>query len=197
MAKIGFYGGCFNPPTKAHIELAQRAMREFELDKIVFVPIGDLYEKEKLEKGFHRCKMLEIACQNQKGLEISDIEFKSNRLFKAIDIFELLKEQNKEDEIYFLMGADNFERLPSWKDSDKLINDFNYIVFDRGESKVKSIICSNDFFKNHKAKIYIIENDEFSDCSSTNIREKIKKGETSKDLNDEVYTYIKNNNLYL
>ena len=88
MAKIGFYGGCFNPPTKAHIELAKKAISECELDKVVFVPIGDLYEKEKLEKGIHRYNMLIIACKGKNKLEVSDIEIKSDKLYKAIDIFQ-------------------------------------------------------------------------------------------------------------
>lgn len=197
MARIGFYGGCFNPPTKAHIELAIKAIRECNLDKVVFVPIGDLYEKAKLEKGTHRYNMLRIACKDKKELEVSDIEIKSNRLYKAIDIFEVLKEQNKEDEIYFLMGADNLERLPSWKNSDKLINEFNYIVFDRDLCKAKIIIEDNDFFKNHKEKFRIVNNNEFHNCSSTRIREELKNGEKPEDLDNEIYLYIRENNIYL
>ena len=94
------------------------------------------------------------------------------------------------------MGADNFERLPSWKDSEKLIKEFNYIVFNRGMIKVKDIIQDNNFFEKYKEHINEIENTEFNNCSSTQIREKIKIGIQPNDLEENVYLYIINNNLY-
>ena len=39
--KIGFFGGCFNPPTNAHIALAKEAIIQSKLDKVIFVPMGD------------------------------------------------------------------------------------------------------------------------------------------------------------
>ena len=127
MAKIGFYGGCFNPPTKAHIGLAQMAIKEYKLDKVVFVPVGDFYEKDNLEKLLHRYNMLKIVCKDSEVLQVSDIESKSNISYKAIDIFEKIKENHKEDEIYFLMGADNLENLPQWKNNQKLVENYRYI----------------------------------------------------------------------
>jgi len=46
--KIGFFGGSFNPPTNAHIALAQKAIKECMLDKVVFVPMNDYYRKKEL-----------------------------------------------------------------------------------------------------------------------------------------------------
>lgn len=196
MARIGFYGGCFNPPTKAHIILAKKAIEECELEKVIFVPVGDLYQKEKLEKGTHRCAMLKIACKDENRLEVSDIEVKDNKLYKAIDIFTLLKKLYKEDEIFFLMGADNLERLPLWTDCDILIRDFKYIVFDRGEDSVERILGNNNFFKGYEKKFTIIKNKQYTNCSSTNIREQIKNNITPDGINEEVYEYIRKNNLY-
>ncbi len=66
--RIGFFGGSFNPPTNAHINLAKRALEECELDKVIFVPIGDFYEKAGLVSGKHRYNMLKIACERYKEL---------------------------------------------------------------------------------------------------------------------------------
>ena len=64
--KIGFFGGCFNPPTNAHINLAKRALKECNLDKVIFVPIGNFYKKNELISGEHRYNMLKIACRRTK-----------------------------------------------------------------------------------------------------------------------------------
>ena len=46
MKKIGFFGGCFNPPTNMHIKIANNLIKEGKLDKVVFVPMNDFYKKE-------------------------------------------------------------------------------------------------------------------------------------------------------
>jgi len=61
--KIGFFGGSFNPPTKAHIELAQKVIEKYVLDKVIFVPMGDFYVKEGLASSKDRLNMLKLACK--------------------------------------------------------------------------------------------------------------------------------------
>lgn len=46
--KIGFFGGCFNPPSNVHIDLAKKVIKENNLDEVIFVPVGDFYEKKGL-----------------------------------------------------------------------------------------------------------------------------------------------------
>lgn len=196
MTRIGFYGGSFNPPTKAHIGLAKKAIKECKLDKVIFVPVGDLYKKEGMAKGIDRYNMLKLACEEESNLQVSDIEIKSNKEYKAIDIFKIIQKEYKESENFFLMGADNFKKILSWKDSNKLVRDFNYIILDRGLEEAKSIIENYDFLKKNERRFRIIENQEFKECSSTHIRKQLKHGEEPKDLNDKVYNYIKKNNIY-
>lgn len=65
--KIGFFGGCFNPPTNAHVNLAKEVLYKCKLDKVVFVPVGDFYSKKELAPERHRYNMLKIACKRVKG----------------------------------------------------------------------------------------------------------------------------------
>ena len=196
MSKIGFYGGSFNPPTKAHIELAKKVIKECSLDKVIFVPVGDLYEKEGMAKAIHRYNMLEIASNREVNLQVSDIEIRETKNYKTIEIFEILKNEYRKEEIYFIMGADNLQKLPFWHESNKLVSDYNYIILDRGLIKTKDIIENNELLKKNKKRFTIISNIEFYDCSSTTIREQIKKGENPENLDDGVYNYIRENNIY-
>ena len=43
MKKLGFFGGSFNPPTYAHINVAKMSIEKFNLDAVYFVPVGNLY----------------------------------------------------------------------------------------------------------------------------------------------------------
>lgn len=187
--KIGFFGGSFNPPTKAHINLAKKAIKEAKLDKLIFIPMGDFYEKKGLEKACHRLKMLQIACSNSETtkLEVSDLEIKINKKLYAIDAFRLIEESYPNDERYFIMGADNFASLANWKNSYDLIHKYNYIVFEREDIDLKKHI--NSEFEN---SVIIIKNDTHKATSSSRARETLDEDMLPK----EVLEYIKENFLY-
>ena len=169
MKKIGLFGGCFNPPTDVHINLAKKALKENKLDKVIFVPVGDCYPKENLEKAIHRYNMLKIATKDCDNIEVDDIELRISTNICAVDIFKLLSEKYKEDDIYFIMGSDNYEKMPNWKE-------YNYI-----KEKYKYIILERDC----------------NIINSTEIRKKMLKNEdVSEYLSQDLIRYIKNNNLY-
>ena len=49
MKKIVIYGGAFNPPLNSHFSLAEQVMSEYDdIEKIIFVPVNNKYQKEGL-----------------------------------------------------------------------------------------------------------------------------------------------------
>ena len=183
--KIGFFGGSFNPPTIAHIELAKKAIKGKELDKVIFVPIGDFYQKDNLESLDNRIKMLKLACNNESLLEVSALEkdFKETKF--AIDVFKILEEKHAGDDFYFLMGADNYNKLPEWKNYNEL-KKYKYIVFERNEK-----------IENKNENVYFVKNTETEDVSSTSIRDRIQEGKKISDfLHEDVEKFIIENKLY-
>lgn len=196
MKKIGFYGGCFNPPTKAHIEMAKKAIKECDLDEVVFVPVGDSYKKQELAQGIDRYNMLKIACEGNDKLKVSDIEIRSSHKYNAIDIFEIISNKYKDDNRFFLMGVDNLSKMSEWKESKKLIENYNYIIFERNNVNADLIIKSNEMLENNKENFEIIKNNDYKEISSTNIRESIKIGKKPEDINEKVYKYIIDNKIY-
>lgn len=170
MEKIGFFGGCFNPPTNIHIELANNLVKTKKLDKVIFVPVNDSYIKSGLISAEHRLNMIKLAIKDNNKLEVDDIETKENKKLFAVDAFELINQKySKNYEVYFIMGSDNFEKMSKWKDYNK-IKYQKYIVIKRDENVI----------------------------SSTKIREMIAKNdsEAQKYLSREVYKYIEQNKLY-
>lgn len=170
MEKIGFFGGCFNPPTNIHIELANNLITTKKLDKVFFIPVNDTYIKNGLISAEHRLNMLKLAIKDYKNLEVDDMEIQDNRKLFAVDAFELIKQKySKTCEPFFIMGSDNFEKMINWKDYSK-IKDQQYIVIKREKNEI----------------------------SSTQIRKMIanNNNEVQKYLSKEVYEYIKKNELY-
>ena len=187
--KLGFFGGCFNPPSNIHTNLAQDVLKHFCLDKVFFVPVGDYYSKASLVNATHRFNMLKLAIENANNIEIEDIVLNSKEKLFAIDTFKLIKQKYKEDDLFFIMGSDNFRNISSWNSYKELINDYNIIVIERERKKTRNEFKSNIFE-------YIPE--ELSTVDSTKIRNMIKTNEpTDKYLNKEVIKYIIKNKLYI
>jgi nicotinate-nucleotide adenylyltransferase len=171
MKKIGFFGGCFNPPTNMHIKIAKDLIEQGKLDKVVFVPVNNYYKKENLAEAKHRYNMLCLATKNYPNLEVDDILIKEDRKLFAVNAFEVISNSNFEKKnIFLVMGSDNYNKMPTWKDYNKIKNKYNYIVIERDKDEI----------------------------SSTQIRDMIKNNDkhVMEYLSEDVYKYILENNLY-
>lgn len=150
------------------------------------VPVGNHYTKPGLIDEKHRYNMLKIAIQDEKELEVSDLELNSDKTLMPIEIFSVIEKLYKQDEIYFLLGADNLYKI-----KEELQNRYNYIVIKR-----KDFAIGQNFM--NRKNIKIIENEFYAEVSSTQIREQIKKEKTLpiKGVPKGVEEYIKENGLY-
>lgn len=184
MQRLGFFGGCFNPPTIAHYKLALEALKVANLDKIYFVPMGDHYKKEGLALAENRYEMLEAMLKEDPRLEISRIQMDENKELHAVDTFRLINEKFKSSENYFIMGSDNFEKIHNWKGAEELLTSYKYIILSRG---------------NFENKNYIIVNstDDLKEISSSLVRKNIAKDKSIKNLvTEDVESYIIEKGLY-
>ena len=171
MIKLGFFGGSFNPVTNAHLDLIKDVIKKENLSKVYFVPMGNFYHKKDLIPSKHRIEMLKLALKNEDKIEILDISNNTKEMC-AIDSFQIIDEKFKDYERFFIMGSDNYKKISNWKESEKLIHDYKYIILDRRSGDTK-------------------------DISASLVREKLKNGETANELiPKQIIEYIKQNNLY-
>lgn len=187
--KIGFFGGCFNPPINTHVNLANNLIEANIVDKVIFVPVGDYYQKQNLVTSIHRYNMLKLACSNYKNLEVENIASTHKEKLFAKDTFKLLYEKyHNNTDIYLIMGSDNFEKMPKWKNYDDIIKKYKFIVLERLKHETTSNLENVLYFKNKQTE----------DISSTAIRNKLKsKEDVSNWINKDVLKYIHENKLYI
>ena len=184
MQRLGFFGGCFNPPTIAHYKLALKAVEVADLDKLYFVPMGDYYYKEELVASEDRFQMLKIMVQNETKLDVSRIQMDQKKELQAIDTFRLIQQKYYNSQKFFIMGSDNFEKIVFWKCAKELLNSYQYIVLNRGNFESNKVLTI-DFDNNLK------------NISSSLVREKIQNGDSIKDLvTKDVEKYILEKGLY-
>lgn len=187
MNKIGFFGGCFNPPTIAHFEIVKSVLNTFTLDKIIIVPMGDKYPKKDLISFKHRFKMLNKMFEKERKVEISNMQNNQEKMSYATDSFQIIDELYKDDDRFFIMGLDNFIKINSWKDGENLLLNRKFIVLGRNNYHLQKTINNKN--------IYFI--DLNNNTSSTLVRKKIKLKESfEKFIVPEVANYINHMELY-
>ena len=192
--KIGIFGGCFNPPHMMHEKVALELIDKKLLDKVIYVPTGDKYNKLGLVTEKDRYNMLKIICSKNEYLEVSDHEFNVERVYtyQTMDYFKKLYPKS---ELYFICGAENLDEFDTWREYKYIMSNYKILVNNRNNINIDNLLEKYDEFRNN----IIITDVDFIDISSTMIRNMIKNsdGDIVKYLDLDVLDYIKENNLYI
>ena len=147
--RYGFFGGSFNPVTKAHINLANIVLNKYNLDKVILVPMGDHYQKQNLINEKYRYEMLKIATKEQNKLEVSNIELNLPYSLSMVQAFQKIKESYPKVIPYFIIGADNIEKLIKLPNLEVLAKTYNYIILERYKTCKKEKITLNPILNNY------------------------------------------------
>ena len=197
--KIGVIGGTFDPIHNGHLIAAEYARTSLNLDKLIFIPSGihPFKDNKSISHPSKRLDMISLAIDSNKYFEMSSIEIDRKGTTYTIDTIMELREEYKEDEIYFIIGSDILFEIDKWKSFEELIHLCKFILLyrpgkeeDRIDKKIKELYLSYSI-QLEKVKSPIIE------ISSTEIRARVKKEQSIKYLVPEfVEEYILEHNLY-
>lgn len=183
--KIGIFGGTFNPPHKMHLKIALSLIEKNYVDKIIFVPTGNKYDRKDLNNENDRLNMVNLMINDYKNLESSDFELGKIMVF-TYQTLNHFKKLYKNDEIYFICGSDNINDFKTWKNYEYILNNFKVLVIPRNNEKI-----------NIKSSNIILTDVKADNLSSTYIRNNIKNIKNTDDLIDKkVLDYIKERNFY-
>ena len=199
MSKIGFFGGTFNPIHNAHLRIAQEAKDRFGLDRILLVPSGYSWMKDPKEIASRedRLRMAELAAEECEGFEVSTIETDQEGPTYSYETLQKLKALYPEDEICFIIGADQLMILEQWKKPEEIFRLATILVADRGgfdrqEMEEKAAELTERY--GAKIRIYHME---ASELSSTELRRRIRDGEDiSGCVPEKVAEYVEKKELY-
>jgi len=185
--RLGFFGGSFNPPHEGHKRIIEYCSKEF--DKFLIIPNYDSpqIDKEVLVSYEHRYNMLKLLLDEGKKY-IDDYEAKSNQVNYTYLTIQYLKKKYKRYDIYMILGKDQLDNLPNWRNLNFILDNAKLICFDR-----KTTLNKNK-------QPYDVDYIDFKcSISSTDIRRKIKMGKSPgcDIINEQVLNYIKENNLYI
>jgi len=170
------FGGSFDPPHIGHLETIQQTIISLNIDKLLVVPAFLNPFKSGYKAPSHlRLKWLKEMTKNIPKVEVSSFEIDLNRVVPSIETVQHFQD---EDETYFIIGADNLEKLSLWKNFEEL----NKIV--------TWVVASRDNIEIPKKFITLKVN---QDISATELRQGINDAYLDASIAQEIIHFYQNN----
>jgi nicotinate-nucleotide adenylyltransferase len=198
--KIGVFGGSFDPVHMGHLTIAQDAVEQLELDRLIFVPAAvPPHKQEKtLADDRHRLAMLQLATESNLSFEVSDIELRRGGVSYTFDTLTQLQAEHPGAELFFIVGLDSLTILHAWKNVEQLLEKWILVPFARGgedpERIAEQIQLSKDWKKRLLQRMIRIHEIEIS---ASEIRMRLAEGLSIRYLvPPEVEMYIAEHHLY-
>lgn len=131
--RLGIFGGSFNPVHTGHLLLAQTALEQFGLDRVLFVPCAVQPQKNPrlLAPAEQREAMLAAAIMDNPRFDLLDIELRRGGVSYTVDSLRELRPLYPQADFLFMIGADTLTELHGWKDIGTILELCSFIVFAR------------------------------------------------------------------
>jgi nicotinate-nucleotide adenylyltransferase len=190
--RVGVLGGTFDPVHLGHLAAASEVLHSFELDRVLFMPAGDPWQKTAHVPAEDRFLMTELAISGSSSFAASRLELDRKGPTYTADSFEMLRGFYGDHVQFFLiLGADALLNLPTWKKLDRLRELVEIVAVSRPGFDLGDYHESPDLPTVHRKEI------PGMDISAHGIRERVQKGEPIDFLvPGEVARYIRANGLY-
>ena len=213
--RIAFYGGTFDPVHCGHITVAKRLLSLFRLQEFVFLPAFHAPHKSDIKptSAYHRFAMLALATSGEPQISISTLELDRAEKRYTVDTLPEIIQRQPDADIFFVMGADSWVDILTWREWEKVLLMTNHIVVTRPGFEISTDHVSDAVrgrivdLRNGRVtadidapghRIYITDAVKV-DVSATAIRDDVREDErldNQDDVPEEVAKYIEKYELY-
>ena len=195
--RVGILGGAFNPPHVGHLVCAQEALVQLELEKVVFMPVGQAPHREiEHDPGAEaRLEMVELAAGDDGRFETSRAELDRPGPSYTADTLRDLCSKAPDDELFLILGGDQAAALPRWHEPETVLSLATVAVVERSNWSRNAIGITIGRLPGAERIRYL--DMPVMQISSSSIRRRVREGLPIRYLvPDKVATYIETNGLY-
>lgn len=192
-------GGSFDPVHRAHVELAETALRHLRLDEVRWIPVGQPWQKTRqLAPAEHRLAMVRAATAHEPRFVVDAIELERGGPSYTRDTVEALRVRATEPTEWFLIiGQDQYANFPTWQGWNELLQGLTLAVACRGHDRPAAPPALQTH-PDHRMALLPMPS---LNVSSTDIRARLVRGEDPMSLAPElvpqpVARYIATHQLY-
>lgn len=191
--RLGVMGGTFDPIHVGHLVAASEALYAFELDRVVFVPTGQPWQKSSYSDAEDRFMMTSLGAATHRCFAVSRIELDRKGPTYTTDTMRTLKEFHGPDtELFFILGADAALRFGTWRHVEGLADHTELIAVTRPGFALGQIETDETW-----PLIHLMEMPDI-DVSATDIRARVRAGRPIDYLvPSSVVSYIHDRGLYV
>ena len=194
--RVGLFGGAFDPPHRAHVDLAEAAIAQLGLDILHVVPTGHAWHKQRtLTAAHHRLEMCRLAFSHVPFALVDDRETRRSGPTFTIDTLEELHVQYQDAQLFLIMGEDQARALKTWHRAEELSRAATICVASRSDSNA----VTGSYASENALQDVVIQPVQMppSPLSATEIRDKTARGQSVAPLVFEsVARYIDQHHLY-
>ena len=135
-AKIGLFGGSFNPPHAGHVLVAELALERLGLDQLwwMVTPGNPLKDASELAPLSSRIALSEDLISD-KRIHVTAFEASYQVRYTA-DTLALVRQHNPDKHLVWVMGADNLMNFHHWQEWDEIARTYPIAVINRPGSNM-------------------------------------------------------------
>ncbi len=133
MIKLGLFGGSFDPVHLGHLLVAQTAREELGLTRLFVIPAAQspFKPESRPAPAAQRLRLLRLALAGWDWCEIDEQEVKRGGTSFTIDTVRDYTRRYPEARLSYLIGADQVELLPKWREANELARLTEFVVIPR------------------------------------------------------------------
>lgn len=120
-ARIGVFGGTFDPPHVGHRIVALDVVESLALDRLLIVPAARPPHRGAVLPGEVRLALAGRAFAGESRLEVSDIEFRRDGPSYTVDTLERIAAAHSGDRLFLVLGSDQYEGLSDWRRPERIV----------------------------------------------------------------------------
>jgi nicotinate-nucleotide adenylyltransferase len=135
-ARIGIFGGTFNPVHIGHLRAAEEVVEALGLERMIFIPSADPPHKtdhadDRIASARLRLEWVALAIRGNPHFEVDPLEIERGGASYSVETLRAIGDRIAPEKPVFTIGYDAFAEIDSWREPEALFELAHFAVITR------------------------------------------------------------------